>query len=146
MQFFRKSLSDRLQYWYLTELVISIGACFAGNWLYSYLQGNVWTPIQWLYSYLQGNVSTPIQKVKPSILTDDFSSRIDSSIFTLITPVLLDQSNKTSWVFPALKSRSHFLSQSTVSCRWDSNSEANSSCRHRSDAWSNIEERVVSSA
>ena len=35
--------------------------------------------------------------------------------FISIAPVLLDRSNKTSWVFLALKSTSHFLRQSTVS-------------------------------
>ena len=54
-----------------------------------------------------------------------------TSIFTLIVPVLLDQSNKTSWVFPALKSTCHFLPQSTVSPRSHSSSEANSSSCHR---------------
>ena len=34
--------------------------------------------------------------------------------------MLLDRSNETSWVFPALKSTSHFLSQSRVSHRSDS--------------------------
>ena len=53
--------------------------------------------------------------------------------------LLLDRSNKTSWVFPTLKSTSRFLPQSTVSRRSDSSSEANSSCCHRSDAWSDIE-------
>ena len=40
------------------------------------------------------------EKVNPSIIKDDFSSRTGPSIFTSITPVLLDQSNETSWVFP----------------------------------------------
>ena len=54
-------------------------------------------------------------------------------IFTSIAPVLLDQTNKASLVFPALKSTSHFLPQSTVYCRSYSSLEANSSCCHRSD-------------
>ena len=62
----------------------------------------------------------------------------DLSIFTPIEPLLLDPSNETSWVFPALKSTSHFLPKSTVSCS-DSSSETNSSCYHRSDAWSHWE-------
>ena len=74
------------------------------------------------------------EKVNPSILKDDFSSRTGPSIFTTITLVLLDWSNETSRVFPALKSASHFLPQSTVSRRSDSSSEANSSCCQRSDA------------
>ena len=59
------------------------------------------------------------EKVNPSILKDDFSSRTDPFIFTSIPPVLLDRSNETSWVLSALKSTSHFLSQSTVSRRSD---------------------------
>ena len=51
-------------------------------------------------------------------------------IFTSIEPLLLDQWNKTSWVFPALKWTSHFLPQFTVSHRSNSSSEANSSCCH----------------
>ena len=43
------------------------------------------------------------EKVNLSILKDDFSSRTDPSIFTSIEPLLLDLSNETSWVFPALK-------------------------------------------
>ena len=95
------------------------------------------------------NVRVPIQfrrESQPYILKDDFSSRTNPSIFTSIEPLLLDQSNETSWVFPALKSTSHFLPQSTVSCRSDSSSEANSSFCHRSDAWSHLEYRVVLSA
>ena len=35
-------------------------------------------------------------KVNPSILKDDFSSRTNPSIFTLIEPLLLDRPNETS--------------------------------------------------
>ena len=42
------------------------------------------------------------EKVNPSILKDYFSSRKDPSIFTSIAPMLLDPSNETSWIFPAL--------------------------------------------
>ena len=42
--------------------------------------------------------------------------------------VISEWSNKTSWVFPALKSTSHFLPQLTLSCRSNSDSAANSSC------------------
>ena len=45
----------------------------------------------------------------------------------------------TSWVFSALKSTSHFLPQSTLSCWSDSSSETNPSCCHKSDAWSHLE-------
>ena len=58
------------------------------------------------------NGRAPIQleeKVNLSILKDDFSSTTEPSIFTSIEPLLLDRPNETSWVFPALKSTSHFL-------------------------------------
>ena len=55
------------------------------------------------------------ERVNPSILKDNFSSRTDLSIFTAIAPVLLDQSNETSCIFPALKSTSHFQPQATFS-------------------------------
>ena len=42
------------------------------------------------------------KKVNPSILKDDFSSRADPSIFISMTTVIWDQSNETSWIFPAL--------------------------------------------
>ena len=42
-----------------------------------------------------------------------------------MAPVLLDQKNKMSGVFPELKSTRHFLAHSTVSLRSDSSSEAN---------------------
>ena len=45
---------------------------------------------------------------------------------------VIQPSNETSWVLQTLKSTSHCLPQSTVSCRSDSNSEANnSSCCHK---------------
>ena len=47
--------------------------------------------------------------------------------------VLLDRSKETSRIFPALKSTSHFLPQSTVSRRSDSSSPANARCCQRSD-------------
>ena len=50
--------------------------------------------------------------------------------------MLSNRSN--SWVFPALKSTSHFLLQSILSRRSDSSSEANSSRCHRSDVWSHL--------
>ena len=90
----------------------------------------------------RGNVRAPIQFRRESqsyILKDDFSSRTNPSIFTSIAPVFLDQSNENSWDFPALISTSHFLPKSTVSCRSDSSSEANSSYCHRSDARSHLE-------
>ena len=75
------------------------------------------------------------KKVIPSIFKDDFSSRTEPCIFISIATVLLDQSNKTSQVFPALKATSHLLPQFTVSQRSDSkiSLEANSSCCYRSD-------------
>ena len=74
-----------------------------------------------------GNARAPIQFRRESQLQhvkSEFPSRTDPSIFTSIAPVLLDQSNKTSSVFPALKSTSHFLAQSIVSLRSDWSSEA----------------------
>ena len=52
---------------------------------------------------------------KTGISKDDFSSTTDPSIFTSIVPVLLGKSNETSTVFPAVKSTSHFLPQSSFS-------------------------------
>ena len=63
------------------------------------------------------------EKDNPSILKDDFSSKTDPSIFTSTTPS-----------FPALKSTSHFLPQSTVSHRSHSSLDANFSCCHKSNA------------
>ena len=83
------------------------------------------------------------QKVDPSILKDALSSRTDPSIFISMGPLLLDWSNETTWVFPALKSTSYFLPQSTMSRRSDPSSEANSSSCHRSDAWSHLEQSAV---
>ena len=75
----------------------------------------------------------------PQYLKKWFFPKNGPIIFTSIVPVILDRWNKTSWVFPALKSTSHFLPQSTVSRRSDSSSEANSNFCHRSDAWSHLE-------
>ena len=71
------------------------------------------------------NVTAPIQLRR--------ESQPQPSIFTSIAPVILDQSNETSLVFPALKSTSYFLPQFKVSRRSDSSLEANSSCCHRSE-------------
>ena len=65
------------------------------------------------------------KKVNPIILKDDSSCRTGTSISTSKASVLLDRSNKNSWVFPALKSTKHFLSQSTVSRKSGSNSQNN---------------------
>ena len=72
------------------------------------------------------------ENVNPKILKDDFSSRTDPSIFTSITPVLLDRLDETSEVFSALKS-SGSSCPSPVSRRSDPSSETNSCCCHRSD-------------
>ena len=87
---------------------------------------------------MQETLSSLEEKVTPSILKYDFSSKTNPFIFTSIASVLLDRSNETCWVFPALKLTSYFLPQSTVSHRSESSSEANSSCYHRSDAWSHL--------
>ena len=68
----------------------------------------------------RGNVKVPNQSRRDSqpqhILKYCFLSRTDPSIFTSIAPLSLDQSNElSSVVFPALKSTSHFLPQSTRS-------------------------------
>ena len=85
----------------------------------------------------RANVRAPIQFRRERQL--QHLKKTDPFIFTSIAPVLLDWSNETSWVFPTLKSTSNFLPQSAVSRRSDSSSEANSSCCHRSDAWSHLE-------
>ena len=46
---------------------------------------------------------------KPSILKDNFLSRIDPSTFTSITKNVLQESTEKSGVFPGLKLKSHFL-------------------------------------
>ena len=74
------------------------------------------------------------EKANPSILKDGFSSKTDPINFTLTEPFLPDRSKETIQLFPALKSRNHFLPQSTESRRSDSSSEANSSCCHKSEA------------
>ena len=71
----------------------------------------------------------------PRILKGYFYSRTHLSIFTSIATMLLDQSNEKSWVFPALKSTSHILPQSTVPYRSDSSSTATCTFCQRSDAW-----------
>ena len=53
-----------------------------------------------------------------------FYSRRNPSFFISIGPLLSDGSNETSWVFPALKSTSHYLPQSTISQRPDSSPAA----------------------
>ena len=85
----------------------------------------------------RNNVKSWIQfrrKIQPSILNNYFSSRIDPSIVTSITSLLLDWSNNTSLVLPALKSTNYFLLQCTVPSKSDSSSEANSSFCHWSYA------------
>ena len=54
-------------------------------------------------------VTSRIGERKIMLQISNFSSRADPSIFLSITPVLLDRSNETRQVFPALKSASHFL-------------------------------------
>ena len=91
--------------------------------------------IEMMMSEPQSNLE---EKVNHSILKYYFFSRTDPSIFKSILPVFLDWSIETSWVFPALESTSHYLPQSTVSCRSDISSEANPSSCHRSDAANQI--------
>ena len=94
------------------------------------------------------NVRAPTQfrrERQPKILKYDFSSSADPSIFTSIATELLDWSYKTSWVFRALKSTSHFLKPVTsMSRRSDSSSEANSSCYNKSDAFITFKSSIIS--
>ena len=86
------------------------------------------------------NLRVPIQfrrESQPSVLREGFSSRTDQSIFTLIATVSWDQSNETSWVDISIDINKPL--PAPVSHRSDSSSEANSSCCHRSDAWSYLE-------
>ena len=106
---------------------------------------------------LQIIVTPPLFSIPPSILTPhlkmkffippsgDFEDPLSPQLKEGGRTLWLYQSNKIRWVFPALKSTSHFLPQFTVSCRSDSSSEVNSSCCHRSDAWSHLVQRIVSS-
>ena len=92
------------------------------------------------------NVRAPIQFGNPSILQDDFSPELDSSIFTSIAPQWIGRSNELSWVVSPSKSTSHFLPYSTVFRMSGSISEANLSCCHRSDACnidSNVTENII---
>ena len=85
----------------------------------------------------RNNVRAPIQlrrESQPQHLKRSFFLKNRPIPFISITLVLLDWSNKTSSIFPALKSTSHFLYQSIKSHRSDSSSGVNSNCYHRSDA------------
>ena len=79
------------------------------------------------------NIKAPIQ--------DNFSSRTDLSIFTSVAPGLLDQSNETSWIQWNLQA-SYFRRLR----RSHSSSEVSSRYKPKSDAWSHLEESVVSSS
>ena len=73
-----------------------------------------------------GNVGAPIQfgrERQPQHLKRWFFLKSDPFVFTQITPKSLNWSNKTSSVFPALKSTSHLLPQYRVSHRSDPSSE-----------------------
>ena len=57
--------------------------------------------IKYILYKKRSEIASPVaknleEKVNPSILKDNFSSKTDPSIFTLIAPVLLDQLNVTS--------------------------------------------------
>ena len=64
--------------------------------------------------------------------------------FRINSKAVIVSINWKSWVFQALKSTSHFLFQSTVSCRSDSNSGAKTGWCYKLDAWSHLVKRVVS--
>ena len=61
-------------------------------------------------------------------------NRTNPFIFTSIAPRSWTQPNETCWVFPVMKSTSHFLPQSVKSPRSDSSWEANFNCCHNSDS------------
>ena len=85
------------------------------------------------------NVRTTIQFRRESQPQHLYPS--DPSILTSVATVLLGWSNKTSWNQPVTSCPSwKFL------IGQDSSSEDNFNCCHRSDAWSYLEYRVVSSA
>ena len=86
--------------------------------------------LSWLYFDNKSKVP-----VKPTILKDYFSSATDPSIFTLITPVSLDQLSKKAEFFQHWNQQVTFC-LSLPCLRPDSRSETISSCCHRSDAWS----------
>ena len=72
-----------------------------------------------------------------------FAPRTDPSILTLIAPELLDQSNKISWVFWAMKITNHFLPSLTRSSRSESSSETKFTCCCKTDVWSNLQESCI---
>ena len=137
-------------------LLPSIGNDLYGLLCHFYMK--ILTPLLWFFENLNPhinkggstlcNVTAPIQsrggRESQHLKKGFFFSRIDPSLFTSIAPELLDCSNETGWVFWELKLTGWFLPQSMVSCRSDSSSEANSSCCHKSDAWSYLK-RVESS-
>ena len=68
----------------------------------------------------KNSVTAPIQlkrESQPQHLKRWFSSRTDPSIFTLIAPVLLDQSNETSWVVVTDQMPDHNTSESNIISR-----------------------------
>ena len=83
----------------------------------------------WVYGrFIREDQFRRKEKANPSILKDGFSSKTDPINFTFHRTIFTRQ------LFPALKSRNHFLPQSTESRRSDSSSEVNSSCCHKSEA------------
>ena len=83
------------------------------------------------------NVKAPIQfrrESQPQHLKRLFFLKKKPIHFHINSTSALKTVKQSSFSFPALKSTRHFLPQSTVSCRSDSSSEANSNCCHRSDA------------
>ena len=73
--------------------------------------GHTFSNREYLIFHPQSNLEA---KVNSSILKDDFSLRTDPFIFTSIASVFLDQSHKTSYVLPALKTTSYFLPKFSV--------------------------------
>ena len=90
------------------------------------------------------NVRSPIQ-----IKRESQPQHHKSLFFLKNTPIHFHVNCKTDKIelsFSSIEINKPLPTQSTVSCRSDSNSEANSSYCHKSDAWSHLEFRVVSSA
>ena len=88
------------------------------------------------------NVRPPIQfrrESQPKHLKRWFILRNRPIHFHINRTSVIRTVKQNRWVFSASKSTSHFLPQSKVSWRSDPSSQANSSCCHRSDTWSQLE-------
>ena len=84
-------------------------------------------------------IGSQSQHLKTWFFCKSKSIPFHTSSTSVIIPVKQNQLS-----FSTMKSTSHFLILSTVSCRSALSSEANASFCRRSDAWSHLEKRVVS--